>query len=701
VLLAAFGATLVYPPSMIFRFALLMDRKGKIRGTLGEKHIAAYCRTVTVLWCLFFVVNGGIAAFTVFRSSEAVWALYNGGISYILIGILFGAELLVRTMKDKFIPRAIPLSAFTPASRPGKTVMCYSGSYSGGVYKTWDDFLAGTAVLRGLIEKEEKQRWILYCNDYWYFLLAYTALLQCKKEVLLSANISPAYMAEIIAGAGTAAFLTDERDALKLADASFYVPALVEESSAALDMRSVPPINADETVIVMYSSGTTGEPKAIRQRLTEFENDNAFILSKWGEEFLKRKLCSTVSPHHIYGLLFSVMLPFTAAVPFRRERIEYPESFEQLRDDSYLIITVPALLKRVVEIAGTAFGLRDPWIFTSGGAVPPDVALQTEQVFGFWPLEVYGSTETSGIAWRQSRDGPEWTPFDNAEIRQNEEGCLVIKSPYIKDPAGFVTGDMAEMLPDGRFLLKGRADSIVKIEEKRISLPEVESRIMQSGLVSDAAVIALEDRRQYLAAVLVFNEKGKVQFAGLEKFRINQYFWKHLTQFFENMVIPKKWRYLEALPRNPQGKIKKQELEALFRNGRTISLPQGITGTVIEQSKDSGVFEFAVPESCPYFDGHFPEFKILPAVAQFELILACAAHLVPAEGFPVSGSRRIKFSNIIHPNVKLHLELTLRRREKTLRFTIRSADGFAAKIFAAGTILLGEPSFHGPGGEIR
>jgi len=181
-----------------------------------------------------------------------------------------------------------------------------------------------------------------------------------------------------------------------------------------------------------------------------------------------------------------------------------------------MIITVPAFLKRAVEIErSSGLNLQSPWIFTSGGALSFETAQKTSEVFGFWPVEVYGSTETSGIAWRQSVNGPEWTVFDNAQISQNRDGCLIIRSPYIKDPAGFETADMIEIREDGRFLLKGRIDSVVKIEEKRVSFSEMESRILQSGLAADVCVIFLEDKRQYLAAAIVFYNKGKEHFNGL------------------------------------------------------------------------------------------------------------------------------------------------------------------------------------------
>ncbi len=102
-LLAAFGSTLFAPPTMIFRFATLQDKS--IKGSLAEKRIEAYCRKVTWIWCGFFVLNGGIAFYTVFFASDALWSIYNGGISYILIGILFAGEFLVRKMTDKKMPK--------------------------------------------------------------------------------------------------------------------------------------------------------------------------------------------------------------------------------------------------------------------------------------------------------------------------------------------------------------------------------------------------------------------------------------------------------------------------------------------------------------------------------------------------------------------------------------------------------------------
>lgn len=564
-LLCVFGSTLFFSPNMIFRFATLMDKR--IIGSSYEKAVNNYCKKVTVVWCCFFILNGSIAGFTALYDfgnpelNSKIWSLYNGGISYVLMGTLFAVEFVVRKMVDRKMIKAYSFTKFKSDSRSDNHILCYEKTWSKKIYKTWKDFLIDSAKMRAFISKKPEDDWILHCEDYWYFLCTFVALLQCKKRILLTQNISESYIKDI--RTENCGFLTDQNAADSISIQKIIEDPLLPEETY---FRDVPELKAEETRILMFTSGSTGKPKAVPQRMKEFEEDNAFVISKWGKEFMKRKLVTTVSQHHIYGFLFGMSLPFTLGVPFRRKRIEFPEEFETLTDEKYIIIATPAFLKRTVEIE-EKLPLKHTWIFTSGGACSEELAKKTTKVFGFCPLEVYGSTETSGIAYRQqSKDGLKFTPFDNAKIWIGDDGCLRIISPYIKDPNGFATADLAEIFDDGTFLLKGRADSVVKIEEKRISLPEVENRITQSGLVEDVKVVALQnDVRQYLAAAVVLNDEGKKKFANTEKYLINRYFHDYLLQFFENVVIPKKWRFLDSLPVDVQGKKHKTEIEALFQ----------------------------------------------------------------------------------------------------------------------------------------
>jgi len=88
ILLGVFGVSLYRPPSMIERFARLQTPN-------LPAHAIAYTRKVTWVWCGFFVVNGAIACASVF-ASDKLWALYNGLISYVFIGLLLAGEYLIR-----------------------------------------------------------------------------------------------------------------------------------------------------------------------------------------------------------------------------------------------------------------------------------------------------------------------------------------------------------------------------------------------------------------------------------------------------------------------------------------------------------------------------------------------------------------------------------------------------------------------------
>ena len=556
--LVVFGSTLFFGPNIIFRFAALADKS--IIGSSYENQVKSYCKKVTIAWCCFFIINGFIAAYTTFFCSREVWAIYNGGISYALMGTLFVVEFIIRKLVDRKMIKAYPITKFNATSRKDDYILCYDEIWSKKVYKTWKDFLIDTAKMRKFIEANPADEYILHCEDYWYFLCTFIALLQCKKAAYLTQNISESFMDDIRMPGME--FITDQKAA-----GSKSIPEIIGNAEVPAEeyYRTTPEINGEETRIYLFTSGSTGKPKAVPQRMKEFEEDNAFIISKWGQEITSRKLVTTVSQHHIYGFLFGISLPFTLGTPFRRHRVEFPEEFEKMTDETYILIATPAFLKRTVEVEDK-LNMKNIWIFSSGGAVSPELAVQCGKLFNFYPLEVYGSTETSGIAYRQQdKDGVLWTPFDNAKLWLGDDGCLRIISPYIKDPAGFARADLAEFQPDGRFILKGRSDSIVKIEEKRISMTEVENRLLESGLVEDVKVVALSsDVRQYLAAALVLNDKGKEKFKDSEKYLINRYFHDFLMKFFENVVIPKKWRFMDKLPTDVQGKKHKLEIMALF-----------------------------------------------------------------------------------------------------------------------------------------
>ncbi|TNF68912.1 MAG: hypothetical protein EP298_05585 [Gammaproteobacteria bacterium] len=80
----------IFPPTMIERFASVIDKQP------FPKEAITYMRKVTLVWMVFFIINGLIAIVTALFTSMKIWTLYNGLIAYILIGLIFIVEYMIR-----------------------------------------------------------------------------------------------------------------------------------------------------------------------------------------------------------------------------------------------------------------------------------------------------------------------------------------------------------------------------------------------------------------------------------------------------------------------------------------------------------------------------------------------------------------------------------------------------------------------------
>lgn len=663
-----FAASLVNGNNFAFRLATLADKR--ILKAADSLYVKAYCRKVTGIWCGFFVLNGSISLWTILWGSPQAWSLYNGCIAYVLMGILFASEFCVRRWIQGKWHVYSPFSELRSDSRPDDSVVCFGGA---GVFdspKTWGDFKSDVSTLRGTIEKENFSAWIVSVDDIYHFLVSVFALFQSRKKILFTANRSPEYIREI--RSADMGFLNDTGSA-----GSLQVPEVLKSSSPKKPWE---PFDISSVQAAFFTSGTTGKPKAILKSGKQLENEVAALAKRFESNFVNRAVYTTVNHHHIFGLAFGVLLPISAGLPIRRRRFEFPEELKSLRRESPVIVSSPAFLKRLVSGERTLFKFRSrPFWLSAGGVLPDNVAHGVKEISRSGVQEIYGCTEAGAIATRNIETSALWQPIPPNEVSLAEDGRLKIVSSYA-DGGCFVSGDLGKVDGDGRFVLLGRADSIVKIEEKRISLPEVENRLRETGLVRDVRVVPMKGRREYLAAVIVLNEEGKSKFDGVSKKDINGFFEECLAEFLERTVLPKKWRYLEELPQDSMGKVKTRDVAALFR------IPESPNFKILRYSPDGNAFsvKFQIPESSDYFDGHFPEFKLLPAVVQIDLVLRFFRAFL---NLPTELERlpRVKFSSPIFPNMPVTVRETYSPDSGKIAFRMEADAG---RVCSSGSIVL-------------
>jgi uncharacterized membrane protein len=92
VLLVAFARTLFGGPTQVESFARMQGHE------LSDEE-RRYCRSVTLVWCAFFLANGAVSLWLALAGDPELWALYTGPVAYGVIGLLFAGEFVVRSWR--------------------------------------------------------------------------------------------------------------------------------------------------------------------------------------------------------------------------------------------------------------------------------------------------------------------------------------------------------------------------------------------------------------------------------------------------------------------------------------------------------------------------------------------------------------------------------------------------------------------------
>lgn len=428
------------------------------------------------------------------------------------------------------------------------------------------------------------------------------------------------------------------------------------------------PLDADATRLVVFTSGSTGEPVAIEKRLRQLDAEVHALEAALGRGLDGVAVHGTVSHQHIYGLLFRVLWPLAAGraiVP----RAFFPEDLLAAMDgQDAVLVASPAHLKRLPEqLSWASLHGRLRAVFSSGGALPADAAHDVARLLGVPPTEILGSSETGGIAWRRwETEVPVWTPLPGVDWRL-QEGVLEVHSPHLAGDAWWRSQDRAEADGAGGFRLLGRADRIVKVEERRVSLDALERRIQAHPAVREARVLLLGGARSALAAVVAMADGVPVPQDAMARRALSQSLSRHLAEMQDAVTRPRRWRFATALPTNAQGKVTEAALIALFRPERPAAC-----WTLRESARARA--DMSLDASLAVFDGHFNQAAVLPGVAQLDWAVQLAREVF---AIPPCFLRMeaLKFQRVARPGDLIHLDLEWQADRATLVFRYTSVQG--------------------------
>lgn len=500
-------------------------------------------------------------------------------------------------------------------------------------------------------------QWAIYLDDPVDFAAALLAAWHADTVVVLPGDDRPATLAALVAqGCGLAGDLPG----------GMRAAALSGDGGRPMARR---PIDADTARLKVFTSGSQGQAEAIDKRLIQLLSEVEALESAFGRRHLGEgvgaampTIWATVSHQHIYGLLFLVLWPLSAGRPLAARRLLYPEDMAAcLGPAPSVLVTTPAHLKRLgdrLDWASARQGLRA--VFSSGGPLPFEVSHHASATLGRVPIEVFGSSETGGVAWRQCEvpDTP-WLPFMDVQWRV-EAGCLAVRSPRLPDGQWWLSSDRAEPAGDGGFRLLGRADRIVKIEEKRVSLSAVERLVTQTPWVREARALVIDTPIGARVAVVgVVTEAGHAHLAQGRRL-LAEVLRQALAESLEPVALPRRWRFVEALPINAQGKTPESMLKDLFTMSPIAVQPAQPAMPAVQwlaRDADQALAELDIQPGLPVFDGHFPGAPILPGVAQIDWAIGLARECFAALPAHFLRLEALKFVRPVLPGTRLRVAL--------------------------------------------
>ena len=364
----------------------------------------------------------------------------------------------------------------------------------------------------------------------------------------------------------------------KSLDALLDAPRFVESAKAQADT---------DAAVVIYTSGTTGKPKGAVRKFPKETMQAAMSFINETTMRVDDVHLVTCPLYHSTAFGFCAFAHVLGNTVVLMDEFK-PEPFLQhvTQHDITTTAMVPTMLHRVLELPAAtrarynARSLRV--VFTTGAALPGPLAHEFMDEFGDVVFNLYGSTETGMVTLAKPvdlRDAPgtigkavpgndiRLLDDDKKDVAAGGVGELYVKNKvlvagYHKDDAAtsdsmvdgfFSVGDLARRDRDGRYFIEGRKRDMVISGGVNVYPAEVEGVLEQHPAVGEVAVIGVPDREwgERVRAFLVPKQGMTLDEGELKAFS---------RERLAGPKVPRDFVIIDALPRNPTGKVLKREL---------------------------------------------------------------------------------------------------------------------------------------------
>jgi cyclohexanecarboxylate-CoA ligase len=347
----------------------------------------------------------------------------------------------------------------------------------------------------------------------------------------------------------------------------------------------------DEVIQLLYTSGTTGEPKGVMHSSNTMLSNLEHFAERLGlgvDDVIHMPSPLAHQLGFMYGIVLPVMLGCTAIL---QDIFAAPEMARQIRDEgaTFTMGATPFLNDLTEHVAATGQATPSLRVFVSAGApIPRALVAKARQTLGAAIISAWGMSENGAVTTTKLDDGEEKAtttdgctlPGIELRIVDADGTCLPISQDgqlqvrgcsnfigYLKrpelnpnDPAGwFDTGDLARMDADGYIRIAGRSKDIIIRGGENIPVVEVEGLLFKHPAVAEVAIVGFPDARlgERACAFVRLREGASLTLPDITTYLE--------AQRMARQYMPERLEILPELPRTPSGKIQKFKLRDIAR----------------------------------------------------------------------------------------------------------------------------------------
>ncbi|VVD59259.1 Short-chain-fatty-acid--CoA ligase [Pandoraea eparura] len=367
-------------------------------------------------------------------------------------------------------------------------------------------------------------------------------------------------------------------------------PAATDAERAQMQASRARP---DDVMQLMYTSGTTGEPKGVMHSAnTTFSNIEAYAQRmRLGRD----DVILMGSPlAHQTGFMYGLMMPIVLGASAVMLDVWDPATavgLIQAHGVTFTMASTPFLADLTKAVAASGETVPSLRAFLCAGApIPGPVVEKARKVLGAKIVSAWGMTENGAVTLTRLDDDDarasttDGCPLPGVELRvvdaqdrdlpTGETGRLLVRScsnfgGYLKraqwngtDEAGwFDTGDMAWLDATGYVRIAGRSKDVIIRGGENIPVVEIEALLYRHPAIETVAIVAYPDERlgERACAVVVPRPGQSVDLPALTGFLASH---KVARQYW-----PERLEVREALPTTPTGKIQKFKLREMLQTG--------------------------------------------------------------------------------------------------------------------------------------